>query len=688
MSRVGIDPALMTQLINGMRRAGGTIPEVGVHVERALTSLGLQLWGPTPLRDIGARMSAQVPGLQGRLDLILATPDGRLGRGGLLWADDADWLSQSPAAGAATAKALAQRLRDQAKTRSLDAATLADLEKHRNDPYFAIAFAQVMPPRELKALLARLYGAGLPPSARPEHQDLDAQNRLATALSTVLGTASRGAGRLKLPAEYADQLIEDIENPATAFAIGKLLRTGTFDAPFLLNVVTKVYDHDHAHPPDPQRRLDLWTIPGAKDALPPGDLTPMAAVLPALVNHPAVAQDFFTDPNRKPLAYLMRQRPWTGEADNTLGAVINAAATTYRDHDQPPGESRGYKSALVASWAAHFWSDEKVQANLPHTRIWAASLLAAYITDVHRTSEARSGRTLGVFAVEDPDVSLSGVEPYGAALDGALNKQIMKWAFGDEDAFKTMAAAHAQYSAKLLDEKAAEVAAEVKAQFDAWHHAHPDATGKENEARRQKILEGVMQGGGGAEFSGAVGSLSMTTYMLTHAAGISSIKAAKADDQRFALFKEMVTKVVDLAPGPSGKFAGLLVGQAKEQIYGKAVSDRESAARKEARTALAQARHMFRDLTAASMMRHGLFGDGSPPAVTHPHRSTNFPEGSPGDFLLNGEIISRDQMSEDQQTAYDEWMNKPETDRVFLTPDSSVDGGFNTAAILDGDEDQ
>ncbi|TMR91645.1 hypothetical protein [Nonomuraea basaltis] len=54
---VGIDPTLMTQLINGMKRVSGTIPDVGLQVERALTSLDIPLWGPTPLRAIGLHMS-------------------------------------------------------------------------------------------------------------------------------------------------------------------------------------------------------------------------------------------------------------------------------------------------------------------------------------------------------------------------------------------------------------------------------------------------------------------------------------------------------------------------------------------------------------------------------------------------------------------------------------------------------
>lgn len=116
---VGINPTLMTQLINGMKRASTTIPDVGLQVERALTSLDVPLWGPAPLRAIGRQLSEQIPSLQGRLDLILATPDGKPGKGGLLWANDSDWLSKSPAEGAVAAKTPATKLREQIKSHSL-----------------------------------------------------------------------------------------------------------------------------------------------------------------------------------------------------------------------------------------------------------------------------------------------------------------------------------------------------------------------------------------------------------------------------------------------------------------------------------------------------------------------------------------------------------------------------------------
>ncbi|MET7463295.1 hypothetical protein [Nonomuraea sp. NPDC005501] len=419
---VGINPALMTQLINGMKRVSGTIPDVGLQVERALTSLDIPLWGPTPLGSIGRQMSEQIPALQGRLDLILATPDRESGKGGTLWANESDWLSKSPAEGAASAKAVAAELREQLEGHTLDAKTVAELERHKNDPYFALALAKEIPARELKALVARAYGTGLPRSERPSQRDVRTQDRLATMLSRILGAASHGVGSMKLPADYADRLVEDIDDPQNAFALKRLLQDGDFDHTFLLTLARKLYDKDVAHPPDPSLPRDPWTMPGPKD-ISPGDLSPMGTALVALAHHPAVAQDFFTDPQRRPLAYLMRKHAWDGDADGDLGWAIQAASTEFRDHDLPPGGSRGYKSALIASWAVRFWSDPKVQANLPHTRAHLGTVLAQYTGDVHRDLQSFSTKMPAVVTKADADKNLQSAEPYGSQVQCAGHQE-------------------------------------------------------------------------------------------------------------------------------------------------------------------------------------------------------------------------------------------------------------------------
>ncbi|PRX70387.1 hypothetical protein B0I32_101475 [Nonomuraea fuscirosea] len=675
---VGIDPALMTRLIDGMKRVSGMIPDVDRQVERALTSLGIHLWGPSPLRDIGRQMSDLIPSLQGRLDLILAEPDRTSGTGGTLWADESPWLSSSPAEGAASAKTLATQLRDQVASHSLDPHLVAEIERHKNDPYFAMAFATEIPPRELKALINALYGAGLSASARPLQRDVITQDRLLTMLSTILGTASRGAGRLRLPDGYADQLVDGIENRQDAFAVKRLLQDAEFDHTFLLTVVQKLYDKDLAHPPDPSLPRDPWALPGPRDAA-PGDLSPMGAALTALAHHPTVAQDFFTDPQRRPLAYLMRRHPWDGDADTELGWAIEAAGTEFRDHDLPPGGSRGYKSALIASWAVHFWSDPKVQQNLPNTRGHLGTILAQYTGDLHRDIRAFTERLPGVMTARDADKNLIGAEPYGAKFNAADLKQGMTWAFEDEETFKTAAVAHALYSTEMMDELGAKIANEVAISFAAWKKAHPEATEHQASATRQKLLEARMSGGAGGEFAQAARNLSMTTWVITDAANIADIDSAKQGDTRFAIFKEITEKVAGLAPCPQGKFFGLLIDEAKRKIFGEIKSNNERRARADADTALGTAKHMFTDLTIAAMMRHGLFGDASTPAKTHPYHYEDFRTDSDGHFLRNGELVSWTDMNTSQQDSYEEWLGVNAIGRVFSEPSESIAIGFKDA---------
>jgi hypothetical protein len=674
--QVGINPTLMTQLINGMKRVSGTIPSIGLQVERALTALDIPVWGPTPLHAIARQMSDQIPALQGRLDLILAEPDRKSGKGDILWASESNWLSKSPAEGAATAHRLASQLRDKIGSHSLDADTVAELERHKNDPYFALAFAKEIPPHELKAMITRTYGSGLPPSERPFQYDVALQERLATMLSTILGTASRGVGRLKPAGDYADRLIEDIDDRQNAFAVKKLLQDGEFEHTFLLTLARKLYDADIAHPPDPARMRDPWTSPGPKD-ITPGDLSPMGTALVALAHHPAVAQDFFTDPQRKPLDYLMRRHPWDGEADADLGWAIEAASAEFRDHDLPPGGSRGYKSALIASWAVRFWTDAKVQENLPHTRGHLGTILAQYTGDVHRDTHAFTAKRPGVVTGPDADKNLIGAEPYGAKFTSKDLKQVMTWAFEDDDAFKTVAVAHGQYSTKILDELAGEISKEVEADFAAWRISHPEATEQQAATMRQDILEDRMNSGEGSEFAQAARNLSMTTWVIADAANIADIKGAKEVDARFAIFKEITEKVVGLAPGPQGKFVGLLVDSAKGKIFGEIKSSHEEQARADADTALGAAKHMFTDLTLAAMMRHGLFGDAS--AKTHPYCHEDFRPGSEGHFLADGKLIPWAEMNADQREDYEEWLSVNSIGRSFNEPDGAIADGFEAA---------
>ncbi|MEU8361232.1 DUF6571 family protein [Nonomuraea sp. NPDC048882] len=679
---LGIDPALMTQLISLMKRLSRTVPEVGAQVDKALNTVQLTLYGPGTARDVGHQIGAKVPDLQRRLDLMLAAQKVALDASRSLWADESKWLSDTPAAGAATAKRLADALRTGMKNGTIDQKTLDELRKHQDDPYFAVAFATQMPPHELKQLLSSLYrrqntASGADPEVLAE---LD---KLSAALSTILGTASRGASDMKLPKGYVDQLLKHLDTPETTFALNKLLRTGKFDDAFLREVATKVYDHERAQPQDSLYWRNIMPATQPANHLPAAYKDPMAAVAAALANNPRAAQDFFTDPKRKPLDYLMRERVWYEATDSDLGHALEAATTTFRDHDLPPGQSRGYTSALIASWTMRFWSNPAVQSNLRNTRQSVGNILSSYMSDVNRTSGDRVAHKPGV-VTRDPDTNLAGTQPFGALFDRDGLKGVMKWAFADLGVLKTVVTAQGQYSIEVLDERAAKIAEQNRADFEKWRRTHPEATTAEINEQRQEILEKRMTSSDGAIFGQTIDRLSRTFYVITDAGNIANITKADQHDKAFGAFKEAVTSVADLVPGPQGAIAGMLFDKGKAQVYGQFTGKQGAAARSQAASTIGQTIDMFTDITADVMTRHGLFGDKEVPARTHPHASVNFPRGSAGDFMDGDKIIPWGKMTEEQREAYTEWITHPDTGAVFRDPSNAVQEGFAQAARTGG----
>ncbi|MGR6914169.1 hypothetical protein ACU635_07950 [[Actinomadura] parvosata] len=362
--------------------------------------------------------------------------------------------------------------------------------------------------------------------------------------------------------------------------------------------------------------------------------------------------------------------------------IIRSAVSFTVPHDLPPERSRGYKSALIASWAMRFWSNPKVQSNLRDTRQSVGNILSAYMSDLNRTSSDRIAHKAGVIT-RDPDTNLRGTQPYGAIFDGDGAKSAMRWAFADTAVLKTVVTAQGQYSINVLNERAAELAEQNRADFEKWRKDHPQATTTEINERRQKILEDRMTSSDGATFSQAVEKLSRTLFVITDAGNIANITKADAHDKAFGAFKEAITSVADLVPGPQGKIAGLLFDKAKSQVYGQFSGEQGAAARSQATSAIGQTIDMFTDITADVMMRHGLFGDGEVPVKTHPYASLNYPRGSAGDFINGSQIIPWSQMTEEQRDAYTEWVTHPDTGAVFRDPANAVREGFDQATHIE-----
>jgi hypothetical protein len=661
-SRIGIDPTLMTQLINEIKRLRQTWPEADVQIDSALRAIGKSMSGPGLLRDIAFQAAERVPDLQRRLDLIVATQRIGLDKG-MIWADETLWISYTPEGGAAAAKAVADELR-LARQNSpflkepLSDKTLEALEKHQQDPYFAIAFTKEMPLKELKELLAGLtYSQADHRTGKQDSTSPSGADRLLNALGTTLGTASRGVGNMKLPKGYVDQLIDSNGEAGAGLMVDKLLRHGTFDDAFLRDLVNKVYDNAQKEYTNREEII----------AFGPG-------VAAALANNPRVAQDFFTDPTRKPLAFLMRQHPWGGESQE-LGRAIEAATTTYRDHTQPPGNSRGYKSALIASWAIHFWADKKAQWNLPNTRQSAARVLAAYMSDVHRVPGGNAKETMGVTPLPDPDMNIPGIQPYGALLEEESVKNTMTWALNDPVALKTVVEGHGKYSLMALDAQAARIQEASKKALAAWQNSHPDATEAELGAQRQKILEASWTGSTEKEFRAKVFNLSASLYLIANAGNVASINEADRRDTAHEAFKEAVLSTLKLTLTPAGDWVAAGYEHLDTNFSGEIRFEEGKKARSDARSTLAVSEDLFKDLVANAMLRHGMLGDETTPGSKHPHAFKNYAKDSDGDFLKDGQIIPRSDMSSTEDFAYRQW-RRDAASSILDEIDRSVTSGF------------
>ncbi|MEU4232011.1 hypothetical protein AB0F17_47630 [Nonomuraea sp. NPDC026600] len=652
----------MTQLINEIKRLHQSWPEADVQIDSALRAIGKSLSGPGLLKDIAFQVAERVPDLQRRLDLIVATQKIGLDKG-TIWADESLWVSHTPEGGAAAAKAVADELRLARKNspflkEPLSDKTLEALEKHQQDPYFAIALAKEMPPKELKELLAGLVHTQTGHrNGDQNNESLSGADRLLRTLSITLGTASRGVGDMKLPKDYVDQLIGSQGEAGAGLMAGELLRHGTFDDAFLHDLVNKVYDN--AHEESANRKEIIAFGPG---------------VAAALANNPRVAQDFLTDQVRKPLAFLMQQHTWGGESQE-LGRAIVAATTTYRDHTQPPGSSRGYKSALIASWAIHFWSDKKTQWNLPQTQQSAARVLAAYISDVHRTPGGNTKETMGVTPLADPDMNLPGAQPYGALLEEQSTKKTLTWALSDPAALKTVVEGHGKYSLMVLEAQAAQIQEINRKALAAWHNSHPDATKAELSAQRQKILEDAMAGSAAKEFKAKVFNLSASLYLIANAGNIANINEADRRDAAHDAFKDAVISTLKLTLTPAGDW----VAAGYEHLdtnFSDGIQFKEGkGARSDATTALATSEDLFKDLVANAMLRHGMFGDESTVGSKHPHAFKNYAKGSDGNFLRGEQIIPRSDMSATEDFAYRQWQ-RDAASSIFDDIDRSVKDGF------------
>lgn len=366
-----------------------------------------------------------------------------------------DLATESRRAGTAAAQQLLEQ--------GVDASTelLELIQERQDDPAFAAGFARAASPEQLTELVGWFstarrtevtYGSGDPAALA----DLDARyDALLTAVSTTLGTATRGTGQLAPPEGYADAwerlLLTDMP-PLTSGAAGLLLRRGRFSTPFLDQVAEAVHAADAAQDGYPHWRMNAMGGGSSQGAVGPhGEQAHdvLASVMHALGGNPQAAQHFLTAGGtttvtvdgvertvQARLLELMRGRLEDSRGEG-LGQAVAAAAGDVRGTS-----AQGRLTAELAAQAVALAAqtdlaegdrealDESLRPGLARVLGAHGDRLLLLPQDVEGGGRAAQGWTLS------PDTARSGP---GAAVMANLDRPAVERLLGDLGAQDTEA---------------------------------------------------------------------------------------------------------------------------------------------------------------------------------------------------------------------------------------------------------
>ncbi|RBQ15045.1 hypothetical protein DP939_37210 [Spongiactinospora rosea] len=439
--------------------------------------------------------------------------------------------------------------------------------------------------------------------------------KLGTPLGKLLSTASPN-----LPPTWHNALTADIwANRNEVRGLTQALRNGTFPHAFVMSAV---------------KNLDMW----ARNRSTP-DHEIVDDILTIIAKNPTRAQDYFiNDPTA--LKYWVT----TDHAEETqaqFAKILELATTTFRDQSgTPQNPSRGYWSAKFTSEFIHLEGQRIEKERFPVVPpATTALILANYISDVDRTATGRrSLESVGVYGKNDSGIP--GHDNWGAYFDRRDLMSVMREAFKNDKSFTTVIAAQTAFSDLLLDHGAKKL----------------KETGKND----------FLQANGntiGASFG-----------MIASAAGLTKIEQGKELDESQKRKVKLVSALVNsclaipqTAAWPVG--AGIVAawtGIVEDALEG----DFETKARKDANTTADQIWVLTQDLTAKSMLKHGLFkGSEHPWASLQDMKKSDDPRLSPYNFLhRDGKtLMNMDEMVDKNAgnftdmyrrlDAFDRWLN-------------------------------
>lgn len=633
----GIDPGLMALFEPALGRTGAAIESSELQIRRTLERFDLDTSPLTAFREAANWISAKRPELRQRKKTITAEKSewGAPGQAvnGMVGFDEALYskASNDPDVYAAVSHLTTNG--------PISDSALAALEKQAQDPEFATKLMYALGSKKYFSIMRKAISQGG-----------EKDQRLQAALSKALGAASP-----RLGADWRKQLTADLGREQY-FALARMLKHGTFDHDFLLDLARKVDAASRAE------KEPGFAGQQVRRPLPESLYQPaMKDVFEALSRHPEAAQEFFAyDPAA--LKYYVTEKPLK-DGGVVLGKALEAATITYRDHAGTPMDaSRGYLSAKLASEFIHLQHERLKADKGPNSLVAAGSIgriLAAYIPDVNRVAGTAGLERPGVFQEDYPN--LPGREDWGAQFDKNELRAVMQETFKEDGkAFGVVTAAQTAWSGKLFDHGAGELAA--KHGTGSMHNAAIEV---------------------GAGFG-----------LITDAAGLAGIEKGRELDEAQKRNMKILMAVVNTGlafPQAGGwpvgaSVVGSWTGMIEESVKGSA----EKEAVFNANNAQEQTRFLVHQLGAQAMLNHGIFGSADPPAKSHPWASLtglepgNNPRSAPNNFLKEDgkTLMTIEEMTavgDHRYNAYRTWLYRRPEDNPWLSLDvqTKLDSGFN-----------
>jgi hypothetical protein len=484
---------------------------------------------------------------------------------------------------------LGEQLAKQIKDGDIDPEDVQLLSINHANPAFAQALYENVTPSEMADAVMDLshdafpgpeYTGMFPEEAKLYHDFL-------VAAGLTLATYGNGTGQYAPPADFAKQWSDaicseepgDQENAAALSMLFKYGQDGKFDADFLADVTSNVYEYERSKggnpvwgprvglgensssyygPYDPIEVNGIWQYRQSYD--------PLANLFMAMNESPHAAEKFFasgTDTDFTPtdsddptgtkindrLQYLLRDRIWPTDNGDGLGQLLEGATTGTRDHGD-----QGKADAKLASELVHvivnqtgkgddIWDDGwRIPTDM---RDSVGNILASYVSDIDRIAQNGSGDPAGPGnLIYGDDPSEDGDDPYGiAATNKDMATVLQEIGRGDDKS-----GIQAVVTAEILHNK--DTQSEIVAAYNASHPGNPKTI---DDLRANGVLDDLTD----------EASRFGTTISFVMDNGISGGHAQESDNAaRQAMLAKGFSVATSFIPGPEGKILGPLTSNA------------------------------------------------------------------------------------------------------------------------------